>query len=112
MPIQLPLEARLWGQDGDQWPDRRVSLSSENHAVMISPRMAEMGTARKEAQFLADSVNEYAEALPLIHQMKEKLQELLSKNGAEDPDIADLIAQADKAIESTSFDRLNEFPIL
>lgn len=104
MAIQLPLEVRKWGQDGDEWPDRRVTLGGGQYAVMISPRMASIDVAEKEAQFLADSVNEYADALPLIYDMKEKLQELADK----DTKIADLVERAEKALEVTSFDALSD----
>lgn len=108
MPIQLPLEVNQWGQDGEDWPERRISLSSGPYAVMISPRMAEIGNARKEAQFVADSVNEYADALPLIHDMKEKLQAISENFNPDDPEVKGLIAQAEKALQSTSFDRLDD----
>lgn len=104
MAIQLPLEVRKWGQEGDEWPDRRVTLGGGQYAVMISPRMANIDVAQKEAQFLADSVNEYHDALPLIYDMKEKLKKLADN----DPAIADLVERAEKALEVTPFDSLNK----
>lgn len=104
MSIELPLVVRHIGSDGDEWPDRRVTLGSGPYAVMISPRMANLNVVEKEAQFLADSVNEYAEALPLIHDMKEKLAELAGN----DPTLAKLIERAEKALEVTSFDSLRD----
>lgn len=103
MSIELPLEVRKWGQEGDEWPDRRITLGGGQYAVMISPRMASLKVAEKEAQFLADSVNEYADALPLIHELKDKLAEVAGK----DESVAELIKRAEKALEETSFDKLH-----
>lgn len=108
MPIQLPLTVKEWGNEGDEWPDRRISLSSDPYAVMISPRMAEIGVAKKEAQFLADSVNEYADALPLIHDMMDKLKAINEYFNPDDPVVKALIARAEKALENTSFDKLSD----
>lgn len=105
MSIQLPLVAREFGRDGDEWPDRRISLSSANeYAVMISPRMANPIVAKKEAQFLADTVNQYADMLPLFEEMKDKLDSI----SADDPDIKALVGRAEEMLKTTSFDTLND----
>jgi hypothetical protein len=103
MPINLPLVVRKWGQEDDEWPDRRISLGSGPYAIMISPRMASLEVAEKEASFIAESVNEYADALSLIHDLKEKLGDFSEKGGES---VAELISRAEKALEVTSFDRL------
>lgn len=109
MSIQLPLAAREFGRDGDEWPDRRISLSSANeYAVMISPRMANPVVAKKEAQFLADTVNQYADILPLFEEMKDKLHALMANGGTDDPDIPSLVGRAEEMLKSTSFDTLND----
>ena len=106
MPISLPLDVRKWGNEDDEWPDRRITLASSIYAIMISPRMACLDVAENEAQFLADSVNEYAEALPLIYEMKEALKSIEGKDIEQIDKIAQLIERAEKALDVTSFDKL------
>lgn len=52
-PDFTDLEVRLW--DGDDWPERRVSLACTDgkHAVMISPRYADIGQAQANAEEIA-----------------------------------------------------------
>lgn len=47
------LDVRLWM--GDSWPEKRVSLacSDDGHAVMISPRYADIGQAQANAEEIA-----------------------------------------------------------
>src|SRR5690554_5824132 len=102
MPIpSLPLEVRQF--EGDEWPEKRISLSSGDYAVMISPRYASLDKAKQEAQFIADSVNAYADSLNMVERMREALK--AAKNGDHIEGFESLLQEADKYLEDNAFDR-------
>lgn len=105
MAIQLPLTVREWGDKDDKWPDRRITLTSSNeYALMISPKMANIEVARKEAEFLASSVNEYADVLPILERLKDKAKDIADTQGIQDKELSELIEQAENALKKTAFD--------
>jgi hypothetical protein len=46
-------EVRQWGNEDDEWPEKRVSIADDNgHAIAISPRYANENTI-EQMRFLA-----------------------------------------------------------
>lgn len=108
MPITFPLTVRE--HDGEQWPDKRITLAAGSCAVMISPRHAELDAAKREAQFLADAVNGYVDAVPVIDDLTATLMGLMKDHDLEADDATKaMLAKADALIEkfTATFDELH-----
>lgn len=53
---ELPLKVRRW--DGDQWPERRVSITNgDGHGLFVSARYAAIEKAELQAKEIVTSVN-------------------------------------------------------
>lgn len=85
---ELPLKARFW--DGEQWPERRVSIVDDNeHALFVSARYADIRTAMIQAEEISLYANYH-------HQLIEALRKSLKAKSMEDySDAHALLAELD-----------------
>jgi|SRR5690554_128782 len=66
---ELPLKVRCW--DGDQWPERRVSIANgDEHALFVSARYADIEKAELQAKEIVTAVNNY-------HRLRDQLIDCL-----------------------------------
>lgn len=84
-----PWEVRVW--EGDEWPEKRVSVASEDGAIMISPRY-ESENLMHDAQLISAA----PDLLEAIIELKRQAMAVLNGNPARCFD--ETIARVDKAI--------------
>jgi hypothetical protein len=60
------LEVRFW--DGEDWPEKRISLAcnESGNAIMISPRFVGIEIAKQNANLIANIVNQHNELVEAL----------------------------------------------
>jgi hypothetical protein len=84
-----PWEVRFW--NGDEWPDKRISVSSDEGAIVISPRY-------ESERFMHDAqlISAAPDLLEAIMELRRGTMAMLSGNSARCFD--ETMARVDKAI--------------
>lgn len=94
---ELPLKVRRW--DGDQWPERRVSISNEDeHALFVSARYADIEKAELQAKEIVTAVNNYQrlrEALDRLVRSCDNLEYEAGRVALPASDAEDLLSELD-----------------
>jgi archaellum component FlaC len=55
------MDIRVWGNEGDTWPDRRVSIVEDNQCVFISCRYADIDKSRERAEQIKTDLDSVAQ---------------------------------------------------
>ena len=80
----LPLIVRRW--DGDEWPDKRISVASRDsqEALFISARYADIDQSEEYAAFIVQACNEHYKQKELNAQLVKALRGIVEYEDAKE----------------------------